>query len=326
MSENDSPPALRVPAREIPVPTSISPQAQAVLAQGVIGGTPQPPPDDLDAWRVMIAQTSELVRGMLTQGPPPNADVEDTEIAGVRTFTITPHSTGAADRRIYLDIHGGALVGGGDELCRVTGIAAANRFGIRVWAPDYRMPPDHPYPTPLDDCLAVYRQVLASYGPENVVVGGGSAGGNLAAALILRARDEGLPLPAAAVLISPEVDLTESGDTFHTMLGVDTVGGGQSLMNANLLYAGGHDLTHPYLSPLFGDFAKGFPPTLLTSGTRDFFLSNTVRMHRALRAAGVDAQLHVLEACPHGGFMVDTPEQSELDADIRQFIDQRLSG
>jgi acetyl esterase/lipase len=127
------------------------------------------------------------------------------------------------------------------------------------------------------------------------------------------------------VLLSPEADLTESGDTFETMVGVDTVGGGKSLMPANLLYANGHDLAHPYLSPLFGDFTKGFPPTLLTSGTRDFFLSNTVRMHRALRAAGIHADLHVMEAGPHAGFMADTPEERELDAEIGQFIHTRLA-
>jgi acetyl esterase/lipase len=186
------------------------------------------------------------------------------------------------------------------------------------------MPPDDPYPASLDDCLSAYRGVLARHRAEQVAVGGGSAGGNLAAALILRARDEGLPLPAAALLLSPEVDLTESGDTFKTMVGIDTVGGGKSLMPVNLLYANGHDLSHPYLSPLFGDFTTGFPPTLLTSGTRDFFLSNTVRMHRALRSAGIEADLHVMEAGPHSGFMADTPEERELDAEIRRFIGAHL--
>ena len=146
-----------------------------------------------------------------------------------------------------------------------------------------------------------------------------SAGGNLAAALALRARDEGLPLPAALVLMTPEVDLTESGDSFRTNLGVDTVLT-RSLMPANLLYAAGHDLADPYLSPLFGDFTKGFPPTLLTAGTRDLFLSNAVRMHRALRAAGIPAELHLLEAAPHGGFFRTSPEELELEAEVRRFV------
>lgn len=91
-------------------------------------------------------------------------------------------------------------------------------------------------------------------------------------------------------------------------------------MPANLLYANGHDLTDPYLSPLFGDFSAGFPPTLLASGTRDLFLSNAVRMHRALRTAGVPADLHVLEAAPHG-LLQGTPEDAELLREVRAFID-----
>ena len=146
---------------------------------------------------------------------------------------------------------------------------------------------------------------------------GASAGGNLAAALVVRARDEGLPLPAALVLISPELDLTESGDSFHTNLGIDNVLG--SLIQTNLLYANGHDLDDPYLSPLFAD-VTGFPPTFLQAGTRDLFLSNSVRMHRKLRAAGVEAELHVFEAMPHGGF-AGAPEDLDLRLEIRRFLD-----
>ena len=121
------------------------------------------------------------------------------------------------------------------------------------------MPPDSPYPAALDDAVATYRALLEIRGPEQIIVGGASAGGNLAAALILRARDEGLPLPAAAILQTPEVDLTESGDSFRTNLGLDTVLTG-SLMPANLLYAAGHDLADPYLSPSSAISPKAFRP------------------------------------------------------------------
>jgi acetyl esterase/lipase len=181
------------------------------------------------------------------------------------------------------------------------------------------MPPDHPYPAALDDCLTVYRALLAEHPADRIVVSGASAGGNLAAALVVRARDEGLSLPAAVVLATPEVDLTESGDSFHTNHGVDTILG--RLMPVNELYAAGHDLSHPYLSPLFADL-RGFPPTVLTTGTRDLFLSNTVRMHRALRRVDVDAELHVIEAAPHGGFLGAAPEDAEIAAEVRRFIDR----
>src|SRR5579863_3980471 len=202
-------------------------------------------------------------------------------------------------------------------MCRLMGTGSASRLQHRVWSVDYRMPPEHPYPAALDDCMAAYRALLAERSPQDIIVSGGSAGGNLAAALILRARDEGLPLPAGVILNTPEIDLTESGDTFQTNNGVDP--GCFSLMPVNLLYADGSDLRHPYLSPLFADFTRGFAPTLLTTGTRDLYLSNTVRMHRALRDAGVPAELHVLEAAAHTGFP-GSPEGAEIDKEVRRFV------
>jgi epsilon-lactone hydrolase len=196
----------------------------------------------------------------------------------------------------------------------------AKTVGTLLVSVDYRMPPDHPFPTGLDDCVAFYRMLLRDHAPSDIIVGGGSAGGNLAAATLLKARDEGLPMPAAAMLISPEVDLTESGDSFNTNAVIDGMG---RLMQANLLYANGADLADPYLSPLFGDFTKGFPPTLITAGTRDLFLSNATRLHRALRAAGIHAELHLLEAAAHGAFGGTTPEEAELDREMRQFCERR---
>jgi acetyl esterase/lipase len=246
-------------------------------------------------------------------------DVEVIEKDGVRIFGAAPHKTSFDDPGIILDLHGGALILGGGELCRLMATATAMRLQSRLWSVDYRMPPDHPYPAALDDCLTAYKALLNEREPHQIIVSGVSGGGNLAAALLLRARDEGLPLPAGALLMTPEIDLTESGDSFQTNLGVDPIL--RSLMPVNLLYADGHDLAHPYLSPLFGDFTKGFPPTLLTTGTRDLYLSNTVLLHRALRSAGVNAELHVLEAAGHNGFP-GTPEGEELDRELRQFINR----
>ncbi len=319
MTASETQPALEVPARFIPVPTSISPEAQAVLAIGPVPVPEYPALDDFDGWKSLIAFKEQRILGMLASRSFGDLDVRERDVDGVNVFVINPGGSAAHDRRVYLDLHGGGLNSGHGECCRAMGMHTAADVLMPVWCPDYRMPPEHPYPAALDDCLAAYRALLEQWHPSKIVVGGTSAGGNLAAALILRARDEGLPLPAAVVLITPEVDLTESGDSFQTNLGVDMMLTA-SLMPANLLYAGGHDLHDPYLSPLFGDFSKGFPPTLLACGTRDLFLSNTVRMHRALRAVGVPAELHVLEAAPHGGFMGGTPEDEELSREIRHFI------
>jgi len=322
MPTNESLPPLNVPARLIPVPSSISPEAQSMLALGTISSPEFPPLEDHEAWRTMRSESEEVVLSYLTSRfPEEGIDVTKMEVEGVGVFAITPPDVDPDDPRIYFDIHGGGLTMGGGDCGRAMGTLIALNVGMHLWEVDYRMPPDDPYPASLDDCLAVYRALLRDHRADEIIVGGASAGGNLATALILRARDEGLPLPAAAVLLSPEVDLTESGDSFQTNLGVDTVLT-RSLMPANLLYAGGHDLSDPYVSPLFGDFARGFPPALISSGTRDLFLSNAVRLHRALRSAGISAELHVLEAAPHGGFMFETEEDQALDAEIRSFIDE----
>ena len=317
--------ALQVPARVVPVPTTVSVEAQAMLAMGPMHSAEYPALDDADGWRAMIATTDDMVLSMfgdLGLSSPEGFDVDEFTADGVRIWVITPDDLDPDDTRVYFEPHGGAFIVGGGEVCRATGIMTARKLGLRVWSVDYRMPPDHPYPSAVDDCLVcLSRWLLDHHRPEEIVVGGVSAGGTLSAALILRARDEGLPMPAAAVLLTPGTDLTQSGDTFHTNSGVDTVIT-SSDPSALLLYAGGHDLRDPYVSPVFGDMPKGFPPTLLASGTRDLLLSDTVRMHRALRAAGVPAELHVLEAAPHGFFRGATPEDRELDREVRRFIDE----
>jgi acetyl esterase/lipase len=309
--------ALKIPEREIPVPRHLSAQGQAWLAMPRPARAGYPALDDAEGWKRHIAGSDAMIMQLYMGGRPPfEGTVREIREGEARGFELVPAGVDAADRRIYLDIRGGALIMGAGEVCKAMASSTARNLEVRVMAVDYRMPPDHPFPAGLDDCVAFYRMLLRDHAPSEIIVGGGSAGGNLAAATVLRARDEGLPLPAALVLISPEADLTESGDTFFTNAGIDAMG---SLMQANLLYAGGHELADPYVSPLFGDFAKGFPPTLLTAGTRDVFLSNAVRMHRKLRAACVPAELHLLEAAAHGAFGGTTPEEAELDAEVRLF-------
>lgn len=306
-----------VPARRIAPPRHLSEAARSFL---IPRGSDEPYPaaGDSAAWLELIARRDEdllpLLRKINASG---QVRLERSERGGVPVYTATPTAIAEADRCVILEFHGGGLFLCGGELCGLMAIGPAARSGRRVVSVDYRMPPLHPYPAALDDGLAVYRALLRERSPGEIIVSGGSAGGNLAAALVLRARDEGLPLPAGLILATPEIDLTESGDTFDTLRGVDP--GLRSLMPVNLLYANGADLAHPYLSPLFGDFSKGFPPTLLTSGTRDLFLSNTVRMHRALRAAEIPAELHIAEAGGHGNFP-GTPEGELIEREIRAFI------
>ncbi len=317
-----------VEGRLIPFPASISPKARASLERMVNAqGVPlnalhaMPSPDDHTGWMTIKAAADDHYAAALSRLAGTLRSGIETVSAGDATIHVaTPESVTQPDRG-YLDFHGGALVFGGGEACRIQARMQADRYGVRCYGVDYRMPPEHPYPAALDDAIAAYRHVLERHAPACIVVGGRSAGGNLAAAMLLRARDEGLPLPAGLVLLSPQIDLTESGDSFEVNRMVDVMLPG-SLMRNNMLYAGGAALTHPYLSPLFGDL-RGFPPTFLQSGTRDLFLSNTVRMHRALRQADVDAELHVFEGMPHGGFGGNTSEDRDLADEASRFVRRR---
>jgi acetyl esterase/lipase len=314
-----APAALELPARSIPVPVSISPEAREHLQRAVnVPDIIYPALTDADGWRQHVApMDAQILPYLKLLIPAGDERVDEQFVAGVRCFLVTPTQLEGDPRVLMLDMHGGGLILCGGELGLQMAIWSARRYRCRVLTIDFRMAPDHPYPAALEDGLAVYRQLLQRHALHSLVFHGASGGGNLIAALVLRGRDEGLPLPAGLILNTPQLDLTESGDSFQTNRGLDTVLA--SLMPVNRLYANGHDLAHSYLSPLFGDFTRGFPPTLLITGTRDLFLSKTVRMHHALRAADVDADLHVIEAGPHGNFP-NGAEYEEINRQGRLFI------
>lgn len=325
---NDPKSGVAVPQRTVPFPSSISDAARSAL-EGLIGADGRalnadfvaPSPDDHQAWLRVKAAVDEKYADAVKRLAEHLRSTVETVTAGAAIVHVAKPETPPSTDRAYIDFHGGALVFGGGEACRTGARMQADQHGVKCYGVDYRTPPEHPYPAALDDGLAAYRYVLERHRPEDIIIGGRSAGGNLAVAALLRARDEGLPFPAGLVLLSPQVDLTESGDSFQTNRLLDLVLPGP-LMASNLLYTAGAELSQPYASPLFGDL-EGFPPTFLQSGTRDLFLSNTVRMHRALRRAGVTAELHVFEAMPHGGFGGATPEDLELKDEINRFVQRR---
>ena len=315
--------------QRIPAPRAASPEARAYLNTPFWAGARERlDPDDLEGWSAAIAQVDQmfapLVEGMLAQA---DADVRKTDMGGVRVYVATPRDLPAQNRdKAHLYIHGGGWAFMGGEACGGQGAQQASRLGLTTYSVDYRNPPRHRFPAALDDCVMVYRDLLKTYRPQNIVISGGSAGGNLSAATALRIRDEGLPLPAAIALLTPCTDGTLASDTITTNHQLDTVLKTDAMEEFWAVYAGGHDRADPYLSPVHGDFSKGFPPTFLQSGTRDLLLSDTVRLHRALRRAGVTAELHVWEAMPHGGFGGLSPEDSETTAEIKAFFERHWGG
>ncbi|MCB2076164.1 MAG: alpha/beta hydrolase fold domain-containing protein [Novosphingobium sp.] len=252
------------------------------------------------------------------------AEIVSERLGDLAIHEVVPAGIGPDDStRAILYIHGGAFIHGEGIASAYMAMPLACKAGIRALCVDYRMPPYHPFPTGLDDCVAAYRKAIERFQPEHIAVAGGSAGGGLTLSLVLKLRDLGLPLPGACAIATPCADLTLAGDTIETNRYSDVVLA-EPIAAPLELYADGHDPTDPLLSPVFADFGKGFPPSILTSGTRDALLSDTVRIHRALRSAGIEAELHVWEAMPHGGFF-GAPEDQEVFAEQAQFIRKQLS-
>lgn len=208
-------------------------------------------------------------------------------------------TTTATSGRAILYLHGGGFVAGSPRTHR--GIAGRLARGVRAEAfvPDYRLAPEHPFPAALDDAVAVYRALLErGQDPSALALAGDSAGGNLVFALLLTLKEKGLPLPAAAVALSPFVDMSGSGDSMRGNAALDPflqVAGLPAIVGA---YAPDRDPLEPLLSPLFGDLA-GLPPCFIQCGSDEILRDDSVRMHAALRAAGVAAELEVWNRMPH---------------------------
>lgn len=320
-------PGMYVPARFIPVPTTISPQAQELLSlPNPYGNDVEPDPSDKAAWVKRVSEGSEQFTKMLEQRFAPYRPERQTEhaLSNAVMYQIDPTSSvtnGLTGKAIFY-VHGGGFTTGGGIAAAYACYQIAHMSGLTTFSIDYRMPPHFPFPAGLDDCVEAYRTLVDRYGAENIAAYGASAGAGLLASCLLKARDLGITMPKACVLQSPESDLTESGDSFETNLGVDQVL--KRLTNSIALYADGHDLKDPYLSPLFGDFTKGFPDTYLSAGTRDLFLSNTILLHRALRRAKIPADLNIWEGMGHAGFFGLAPEDQESLTEQVDFIRDRL--
>jgi acetyl esterase/lipase len=198
---------------------------------------------------------------------------------------------------------------------------------MQVLSVDYRMPPHHPFPAGLDDVVTVYQHLLTDRPAKSMVLGGTSAGGGLILAAIHKLIKLGLDVPGALYAGTPWTDLTKTGDSYYTNEGIDrllvTYDG--ILAAAAHLYAGDYDLKDPLISPVYGDF-HGFPPTFLLTGTRDLFLSNTVRAHIKLRQAGAVADLLVYEGVSHGDYATEatSPESLHAYAEMNAFLLRHL--
>jgi len=318
---------LWVPAKELPVPNTVSPELQAFLATTSIA-PPMPAPQTPEEWReLQLAFDTAVLTVVHAMQEHVGAEVEKMEVDGVNCHLITPKEIAAENEgRLHVHVHGG----GWDMLAGESGIGeallAAEASKTRVLAVDYRMPPDHPFPAAVEDVVAVWQAVLRDHSPSDTAMFGSSAGGNLVLASVMRLREMGVPLPGALFVGTPGADLTRTGDSLYTNAEVDYgLGRYENFSSAAKVYAGERDMKEPLLSPIYGDFS-GFPPTVLITGTRDLLLSHTVRTHRAMRQAGVIAELHVFEGQSHATYLnaFTTPESREAFGEVAQFFDRHL--
>jgi len=308
--------------RVIPMPSTISQEAQKWLASLTEKkSSPQTLAERriaTDAWR---KQDSAEARKLYP------VNVEETNIAGVRTDVITPLTMPEANRgRVLINLHGGGFVSDSGSL--IEGIPIANLAKIKVVSVYYRLAPENPFPAAVDDVVAVYQGLLKTYSPRGIGIFGTSAGAILTCEVAVRLKQLGLPLPAALGAFSVLTDFSRPSDS-RQIFTLDGLPGRLQPIDPKRApvdpYPGTTDRKDPVLSPLFADL-EGMPPSLLITSTRDLLLSDTTMFHRALLRAGNDAQLVVFEALPHAfWYHFQLPETKECLELIAKFFDQKLA-
>jgi epsilon-lactone hydrolase len=236
--------------------------------------------------------------------------------------------TATADAPVLLYLHGGGFIACSPETHRSLAGSLARRIDGVVYVPRYRLAPEHAYPAALDDAKAAYRYLLDHHGvpASRLIVAGDSAGGGLALALVLSARDAGWPLPAAVVTYSPWTDLAATGASLDENSDRCAMFAGETIRRAARFYVGNNDPRSPYLSPLYGGFA-GFPPLLMHASHDEVLRDDTIRVAERAAASGVTVELALWANVPHVWqfFPAVLPEARESLEATRQFIARSLA-
>ncbi len=245
-----------------------------------------------------VDEQRQQLRALLSAQPlPDEVTVTEAALGGVKTAEITVD--GVEPRHTVLYFHGGVYVMGDAFLAAGLASQVGRRTKARVVSVDYRLAPEHPYPAAVDDALAVYQALLdAGLDPADVVFAGESAGGGLAVATLVNARDHGLPLPAAAYLMSPYVDLTLAGTSMETRAKLDPLLSRELLQPRITDYVSGQDPALGLISPLFADLS-GLPPLIIQAGTHEVLLDDALRLSRQAALADVEVSLDIAPGAPH---------------------------
>lgn len=306
--------------RLIPVPTTVSPETQKVLSRQ-ISDVPRPQTlaerrSGTDTWQARAGAASKAVYPV---------DIAKDTIAGVPVLLVTPPEIGPGRKdRVLICVHGGGFNADSGSLTESIPIASLTQ--TKVVSVLYRLAPEHPFPASVDDAVAVYKELLKTYKPNNIALYGTSAGAILTAETAVRLKQLGLPLPGALGVFSGMGDFSQPGDSI-AMYALDGLSGHLDPPKPELHdseYVGATNPKDPVLSPLYAD-VHGFPPTLFITSGRDILLSGTTILQRHFYESGVHAQLIVFEALPHAFWNdVNLPESREAYKIMANFFDKQL--
>jgi monoterpene epsilon-lactone hydrolase len=245
-----------------------------------------------------VNEQRRLLRELVSAQPlPAEVTVTAAALGGVPTAEITVG--GIEPRHVVLYFHGGVYVIGDAFLAAELASQIGRRTQAKVISVDYRLAPEHPYPAAVDDALAAYEALLHNgVAPSDIAFAGESAGGGLAISTLVNARDHGLPLPAAAFVMSPYADLTLAGTTMETKRDLDPLLSLELLQARVPDYTGGQDAALPLISPLFADLS-GLPPLLIQAGTHEVLLDDAARLAQQAVTADVEVTLDITPGVPH---------------------------
>jgi epsilon-lactone hydrolase len=245
-----------------------------------------------------VSEQRRLLRELLSAQPlPGDVTVTAAALGGVPTAEITVD--GVEPRHVVLYFHGGVYVMGEASLAADLASQVGRRTRAKVISVDYRLAPEHPYPAAVDDALAAYDALLhEGTAPEDIVFAGESAGGGLAIATLVNARDHQLPQPAAAFVMSPYADLTLAGTTLETKGKADPLLSREALQARVADYTAGQDAARGLISPVFADLA-GLPPLIIQAGTHEVLLDDALRLAQRAATADVAVTLDITPGVPH---------------------------
>ncbi len=314
------------------VPATVSPQAKQALEHTYIflkqiAQSPQVAPVTQQDWDRRNAMANAII-GPRVKATADALDisVQEETLGGVPVLRIRPPGYTPRNRTLVY-AHGGGYVLFSARTSLTVPALIAVASGDEVVSVDYTLAPSGNWRTATDQVIAAYTAVLAARQPGQVGMLGDSAGGGLIAGAVLKMRDQNVPLPGALYLLSPWSDITETGDTYTTLAAADPSLDSKSLKAGANAYAAPADQLNPYVSPVYGDYRKAFPPTLIQGGTREIFVSNFVRQYQAIRRGGHEAVLDLYEGMPHvfQALVPDTPETATSIGRAAAFFDAHLA-